>query len=92
MYINNNVQSIAGAYAINASPSARRTGAAAPASFRDEVHLSREAQSFQSMLQELKGMGEVRQDKVDFYTSAIESGNYDVPSANIASRMLSSRF
>jgi anti-sigma28 factor (negative regulator of flagellin synthesis) len=44
------------------------------------------------MLQELKGMGEVRQDKVDFYTSAIESGNYDVPSANIASRMLSSRF
>ena len=92
MYINSNVQSIAGAYAINSTSSARRTSAPAQASFRDEVQISKEAQSFREMLGKLKGMDEVRQDKVDFYTAAVESGSYDVSAANIASRMMASRF
>ncbi|MBR3457187.1 MAG: flagellar biosynthesis anti-sigma factor FlgM [Selenomonadaceae bacterium] len=92
MYINNNVQSIAGAYALNSATPAKRTSTAAPASFKDEVHLSSEAQSFHEMLKELKGMDDVRQDKVDFYTAAIENGSYDVSAANIASRMMSLRF
>ncbi|MBQ7479147.1 MAG: flagellar biosynthesis anti-sigma factor FlgM [Selenomonadaceae bacterium] len=92
MYINNNIQSIAGAYAMNKTAPAKRSNEAGMASFRDEVHLSSEAQTFRSMLQDLKGMDDVRQDKVDFYTAAIESGNYDVSAANIASRMLTNRF
>ena len=92
MYINNSVQSIAGTYALNTAAPAKRGSAAAPASFRDQVHLSSEAQAFRGMLQDLKGMDDVRQDKVDFYTAAIESGSYDVSAANIASRMMLSRF
>lgn len=92
VYINNNIQSLAGAYAVNTASSAKRPRAQEQVSFRDEVHLSSEAQSFRSMLQELKNMDDVRQDKVDFYTAAIEGGNYDVSAANIASRMLANRF
>lgn len=92
MYISNNVQAVAGAYAMNTANPARRAGQAASVTFRDEVHLSSEAQSFRSMLHELKGMEDVRQDKVDFYTRAIESGTYDVSAANIASRMIMNRF
>ncbi len=92
MYISNNVQAAAGAYAVNTARPARRAGQALPVTFKDEVQLSSEAQSFRSMLHDLKGMEEVRQDKVDFYTRAIETGNYDVSAANIASRMLMSRF
>ena len=92
MYINNSIQSIAGTYAMNSTAPARRTPAAGMPSFRDEVHLSNEAQTFRGMLQELKGMDDVRQDKVDFYTAAIENGSYDVSAANIASRMLMSHF
>jgi len=92
MYINNSIQSIAGTYAMNNTAPARRTTAAGAPSFRDEVHLSSEAQTFNDMMKELKGMDDVRQDKVDFYTAAIENGSYDVPAANIASRMLTSRF
>lgn len=94
MYISSNVQAVAGAYAVNTASPARRAsqGQPASASFRDEVHLSSEAQSFRGMLHDLKGMEDVRRDKVEFYTQAIEHGTYDVSAANIASRMLMSRF
>ena len=93
MHINNNIQAIAGAYQVNSTGSLKRKAAPEEKSVaKDEVQLSSEAQSFSSMLQKLKGMDDVRQDKVDFYTKAIENGEYDVPAANIASKMLTNRY
>jgi len=92
MIINNNLQAIAGAYQLNAKSPAKRVDAKAPTSFRDEVQLSANAQTAGSAVKKLKGMSDVRLDKVEFYTNAIESGNYNVPAANIASKMISARF
>ena len=92
MIINNNLQAIAGAYQLNAKNPAKRAQAKNAPSFKDEVHLSSNAQNMSSAVKNLKNMSDVRADKVEFFTNAIESGNYNVPAANIASKMLSIRF
>lgn len=92
MQINSTIQAVAGAYSLNTSMPLRKTVASEAVSARDEVRISREAQSFSSMLQELKGMDDVREDKVELFSQAIAAGTYDVPAKDIAARMLASRF
>lgn len=91
MIINNNLQGIVGAYQVNSKNAGKRVQGQSSLSFKDEVHLSQSAESFRSAMKKLNNTSEVREDKVSFYTNAIESGNYNVSAANIASKMLMTR-
>lgn len=88
MIIGNNVQAVAGAYAVNQNRNVRRSEPQSAVTPRDEIVISREGQSFSSMLKEIKGEDTVRQDKVDYYTQAIRSGQYNVSASDIAGKML----
>jgi flagellar biosynthesis anti-sigma factor FlgM len=83
---------VAGTYALNQNRNVRRSAEPGATSFRDELVISKEAQDFGSMLKKLKAMDDVRPEKVDFYTKAIQSGRYNVPSADIADKMLGGIF
>ena len=86
-----NVNALAGVYAgqqIVASHPASQVASAKS----DEVVLSNQVQNFSQMLMELKNMNGVRQDKVDFYSEKIATGEYHVPAEDIARSLLNSRF
>ena len=53
---------------------------------------SKEAQSFSAMLKKLKATPEVREDKVSEFQQKISSGQYSVPSENIALSLLTNRY
>jgi negative regulator of flagellin synthesis FlgM len=55
---------------------------------RDEVVLSPKAQEFSQLLQKLKSMPEVREEKVAELTARIEAGEYAVDAKDIAEKML----
>lgn len=55
---------------------------------RDEVVLSPKAQEFSQLLQKLKAMPEVREEKVAELGRRIESGEYSVYSRDIAEKIL----
>ena len=84
----NNVQAVVGAYALNQNRSVRRNESQEVIQPKDEIVISKEGQSFSSMLKKLKGEEPVRQDVVDRYAEAIKNGTYNVPSADIADKML----
>ena len=88
MIIGNNVQAVAGAYAVNQNRNMRRNEVQSAAAPRDEIVISQEGQSFSSMLKELKLEDTVRPDVVDSYKQAIQNGEYSVPAADIAGKML----
>lgn len=95
MMIVNNVNPMANLYSSNALASSRYANAAIGArniQKRDELSLSREAQSFSEILKKLRGESEVRQDKVAEFEQKISSGTYHVASENIAASLLLSRF
>ena len=91
MIINSNLQGIVGAYQVNSLSSGKRAQSKASISFKDEVQLSQSAETFRSAMKKLQNTDEVRDDKVSFYTKAIENGTYNVSAANIASKMLMTR-
>ena len=90
--INGNLQSLAITYQLNTKSPAKRADAKSGTSFKDEVQFSATAQTVGNAVKKLRNMSEVRMDKVQFYTNAVENGDYNVPAANIASKLLSSRF
>ena len=53
---------------------------------------SKEAQSFSEMLNKLKGVSEVREDKVSRIQEQISSGQYFVSADKIAASLLANRF
>ena len=53
---------------------------------------SREAQSFSDLLNKLKGVSEVREDKVSRIQEQISSGQYFVSAQDIAASLLANRF
>lgn len=53
---------------------------------------SKEAQSFSEMLNKLKGVSEVREDKVSRIQEQISSGQYFVSAQDIAASLLTNRF
>ncbi len=55
---------------------------------RDEVVLSPKAQEFSQLLQKLKAMPEVREEKVAELTARIEAGEYVVDAKDIAEKMI----
>ncbi len=90
MLINNNVQAIAGAYAVqqNRTAAPRRTERVSLAS---EVVFSPEGQSFASLLQKLRknaDRDQIRSERVDSLKEQVAAGDYDVSNENIAASML----
>ncbi|EAX46821.1 anti-sigma-28 factor, FlgM [Thermosinus carboxydivorans Nor1] len=61
---------------------------AGPVQRTDEVVLSAQAQEFSQILQALKNMPEVREDKVKELADRIATGNYHVDAKEIADKML----
>ena len=89
MIINNNVQAVAGAYAVSQpGTAARRVQNTAQTTARDSFVPSQEGQSFRAMLQELKNTDDVRSNKVEYFEKAIANGTYNVSSYDIAGSML----
>jgi negative regulator of flagellin synthesis FlgM len=85
-----NIQQIAKIYGDQVKPAkmnkSESTGKLAP----DEVVLSTEAKEFSQMLQKLKAMPEVRQDKVQAIEGQLASGTYQVDSKAVAQKILQS--
>ena len=94
MMINNTIQAVAGAYSTAASPTTAKAKAkeSTAVSAKDEIVLSSEAKSFSATLQQLKGMDDVRQEKVDFYTNQIAEDTYAVDAGMLADKMLQMRY
>lgn len=93
MIVNNNIQSVATLYsATQPATSARGKAVGKQAQQDDEVVISAAGQSFSDLLQKLRSEDGVREDKVDYYTRAIEDGSYHVDAGDIAARMLDMRF
>lgn len=90
MLVNNNsaLQAIASLYAGDSVRSPRRAQKPEGVSFKEEFSMSKEAQSFGTMLRELRDMDEVRQDKVEACESRLASGAFSVSAENIAASML----
>lgn len=89
----NNVNSSSNYY--NSVTSARYTTAATYAygvQKTDAFTPSREAQNFSEILNKLKNAPEVREDRVAELQQKIASGQYFVPSSDIALSLLTSRY
>lgn len=87
----NNLKPYANLYGATAIGTTKKS-AQVSKSFKDEMLLSNEAQSFKAMLSKLKNVSEVRQDKVDQYSQMIQNGTYDVKSENIAASLLNNLY
>ena len=94
MYVSNNsaLQALASLYNNEQVKSVRRTQQAEGASFKDELVLSQEAQSFSDMLSELKTMDEVRSEKVDNFAQQMKSGSYEPDVSAVAERIMNLQF
>ncbi len=88
MPINNSVNSLSTLYQLNTYSPARQTRTQAVRSFRDEMMLSAETQTFNDMLRRLRQSSEVRQDKVEEYSARIADGSYFASSTDIAAGIL----
>ena len=94
MYVSNNsaLQALASLYSNDQVKSVKRTQQAEGTSFKDELVLSQEAQSFSDMLNELKTMDEVRDDKVQALAQEIKSGSYELDVSAVAERIMNLQF
>lgn len=94
MYVSNNsaLQALASLYSNDNVKSVKRTQQAEGTSFKDELVLSQEAQSFSDLLNELKTMDEVRDDKVDSLAQQVKAGTYKLDAAAVAERIMNLQF
>lgn len=96
MIINNNIHSFSNLYTANAVMSTKQSNSTSrnqkSRTFQDEMLISKEAQTFNDMVQKIKSQSDVRQDKVEEYSRRIEDGSYNVASENIAASILSNRY
>ena len=92
MIINNHA-AIASIYSTNVATGTRRSnGLERSAEARDEIHLSREAQSFHQIFGAMRDTSEVRPEKIAAYSAQVADGSYHVSAANIAASLLGNRF
>lgn len=64
----------------------------APESKKDIVSISGQARDLQSVQKALKGVPDIRKDKVDALFNAYDAGNYNVSGKDVADRIISSVF
>ncbi|MPM47238.1 hypothetical protein SDC9_93946 [bioreactor metagenome] len=82
------VQNILKAYGDQKVAKNTKSEKSGPIQKRDEVILSTEAKEFGQLLQALKKMPDVREDKVNELAKRIDSGNYKIDSKDIAEKMV----
>ena len=83
------IQNIAKIYGEQTKPSkSSKNQAAGAAQQPDEVILSSQAQEVSQHLRTIKGMSEVREDKVQELSEKIASGEYKVDSRELADRII----
>ena len=96
MIINNNIHAFSNLYTANAVVATKKSNSVSRnqkvRTFQDEMAISKEAQTFNEMVQKIKNESEIRQDKVEEYSRKISDGNYNVASENIAASVLSNRY
>ena len=89
----NNVNSSSNYYSnVAATRYANSVGYVRGVQKNDAFTPSREAQNFSDLLNKLKGVSEVREDKVSQLQQKISSGQYFVSTQDIAASLLTSRF
>ena len=85
MMLINHINSFANIYTSNVAPKPKTKKVN---SFKDEMLLSNQAQTFKSMLKDLTALSDVRQNRVDELSQKISSGTYDVKAENIAAKLI----
>ena len=89
----NNVNSSSNYYSnVSAARYTNSIGYVRGAQKSDSFMPSKEAQSFSELLNKLKGVSEVREDKVNQIQEKISSGQYFVSAQDLAASLLANRF
>ena len=89
---NHAVAAVSRLYAGSPSAGTRRVDAAGSVQRPDALELSGEAQSFGEILQQLRGMDDVRKDRVEALSARVQNGAYSPAAADIAAKMLAMRY
>ena len=89
---NHAVAAVSRLYAGSPSAGTRRVDAAGSVQRPDALELSGEAQSFGDILQKLRGMDDVRSERVDALRANAADGSYAPASSDIAAKMLAMRY
>lgn len=82
------VQSILKVYSENKAAKSASPDKTTSVQRRDEVVLSSVAKEFGPMLQALKNMPDVREDKVKEISAKMQSGNYTIDGREVADKMI----
>ena len=89
---NHAVAAVSRLYAASQPAGTRRVDAAGSVQRPDALELSGEAQSFGDILQKLRGMDDVRSERVDALRANAADGSYAPASSDIAAKMLAMRY
>lgn len=89
---NHAVSAVSRLYAASQPAGTRRTDAAGAVQRPDALELSGEAQSFGDILQQLRGMDDVRSERVEALKAHTAEGRYAPTSSDIAAKMLAMRY
>ena len=89
---NHTVAAVSRLYAGGPTAGTRRAEASDAVQRPDALELSGEAQSFGDILQKLRGVDDVRTERVDALRTHTEDGSYAPASADIAAKMLAMRY
>jgi len=89
---NHAVAAVSRLYAGSQPTGTRRSDAVSAVQRPDALELSGEAQSFGDILQKLRGMNDVRAERVDALRARAEDGDYAPTSSDIAMKMLAMRY
>ena len=89
---NHAVAAVSRLYAGSPSAGTRRVDAAGSVQRPDALEHSGEAQSFGDILQKLRGMDDVRKDRVEALSARVQNGAYSPAAADIAAKMLAMRY
>ena len=89
---NHAVAAVSRLYAGSPSAGTRRVDAAGSVQRPDALELSGEAQSFGDILQKLRGMDDVRYERVDALRANAADGSYAPAPSDIAAKMLAMRY
>ena len=82
------IQNILKAYGDNKPVKNTKAEKMAATQQKDEVVLSTQAQEFAHILQKIKNMPDVREEKVQELTQRIQSGEYHVEAKEVADKMI----
>lgn len=89
---NQSVSAVSRLYAGSQPAGVRRVDAAGTVQQPDALELSGQAQSFGDILQKLRAMDDVRENRVTALSARADEGAYAPASADIAAKMLAMRY